>query len=254
MSKCTWIDPLVTPYVDGELAAADKTRVDEHLHRCPPCHARVAAEGAVRELLHTRKDSLTFEHAPEPLRTRCRALSAAARDTVVTSGRPQRTRLAPFALVAALAVLVAGAFLYQATTRSSRLLAAELAADHVKCFTVNNLLGTHDSPAVVESSMLSGFGWHLHVPEALARAGLELVGARQCLYAEGRVAHLMYLDHGRPVSIFMLPGTARPEELIHVLGHEAAIWSTGDRTFVLVTEGARADVERMTALVKGAIQ
>jgi hypothetical protein len=56
------------------------------------------------------------------------------------------------------------------------------------------------------------------------------------------------------VSIFMLPGTARPEELIHVLGHEAAIWSTGDRTFVLVTEGARADVERMTALVKGAIQ
>jgi anti-sigma factor RsiW len=44
MSKCTSIDPLVTPYVDGELPAAERTLVDEHLHRCPPCLSRVAAE------------------------------------------------------------------------------------------------------------------------------------------------------------------------------------------------------------------
>ena len=29
MSKCTSIDPLVTPYVDGELPAAERTLVDE---------------------------------------------------------------------------------------------------------------------------------------------------------------------------------------------------------------------------------
>ena len=36
------IDPLVTPFVDGELPDADRRLVDEHLRACPPCHARVA--------------------------------------------------------------------------------------------------------------------------------------------------------------------------------------------------------------------
>src|SRR4051812_36788599 len=66
-----------------------------------------------------------------------------------------RTRLAPYALAASLVVIVGGAFLYQATDRSARVLAAELTADHVKCFAMNSALGTHQGPAVVESSMAS---------------------------------------------------------------------------------------------------
>ena len=134
------------------------------------------------------------------------------------------------------------------------MLAAELAADHVKCFAANSLLGTHDAPAAVERSMMSVFGWQLHLPEQFDASGLELVGSRRCLYAEGKVAHLMYRDQGRPVSIFMLPKHARPEELVEVLGHEAAIWSSGDRTFVLVTRASRAEAERMASLVKAALQ
>ena len=79
----------------------------------------------------------------------------------------------------------------------------------MKCFAANSLLGTHDAPAAVESSMLSAFGWHLHLPEQFDASGLELVGARRCLYGEGKVAHLMYRDQGRPVSIFMLPKRVR---------------------------------------------
>ncbi len=45
------------------------------------------------------------------------------------------------------------------------------------------------------------------------RAGLELVGARPCLYGEGRVAHIMYRHHGVPVSLFMLPHSARAQEV-----------------------------------------
>ena len=160
----------------------------------------------------------------------------------------------PLALTASLVLLVAGAFLYQATHYSSRLLAAELAADHMKCFAANSLLGTHDAPAAVERSMMSAFGWQLHLPEQFDASGLELVGSRRCLYGEGKVAHLMYRDQGRPVSIFMLPKRVRPEELVEVLGHEAAIWSSGDRTFVLVTRGSRAEVQRMASLVKAALQ
>ena len=100
--------------------------------------------------------------------------------------------------------------------------------------------------------MASGFDWQMHLPEHAERAGLELVGARPCLYGEGRVAHIMYRHNGHPVSIFMLPRSARAEELVEVMGHQAAIWSVGNRTFVLIAREPRAEVERMTSFVHGA--
>jgi len=264
MASCTSIDPLVTPYVDGELSTAERTLVNDHLHRCPPCQARVEAEAAVRDLVRARKASLTSDRASSRLRARCDGLAGqrpAARPATPGTGAfspaPWRLRLAsiaPIALAASLVVLIGGAFLYQATDRSASVMAAELAADHVKCFAANDLLGTHDAPAAVESSMMSSFGWHLHLPPQLHEAGLELVGARQCLYAEGRIAHIMFRQEGRPVSVFMLPKSTRPEELVEVLGHEAAIWSSGDRTFVLVTRGSRGEVQRMASYVKASLR
>lgn len=264
MSDCRSIDPLVTPYIDGELSGTDRTKVDEHLRHCAPCYSRIAAEGAVRDLLHEQKGALTLERASSSLRSHCSRLAGrnetdpqpAETPSVAGVGRwaPAWRAVAPLVLAASLVLVVAGAFVYQATHHSSLVLAAELAADHMKCFTANNILGTHDAPAAVESSMLSAFGWQLHLPQQLDASGYELVGARRCLYGEGKVAHLMYRDEGRPVSIFMLPQRMRAEELVEVLGHEAAIWSSGDRTFVLITRGSRDEVEKMATFVKAALQ
>jgi hypothetical protein len=52
----------------------------------------------------------------------------------------------------------------------------------------------------------------------------------------------------------MLPLSVRSEELVEVFGHEAAIWSSGDRTFVLITRGSRAEVQTMATFVKAALQ
>jgi len=272
MSKCMSIDPLVTQYIDGELPVAERTLVDEHLHRCPPCHSRVVAESAVRDLMRARRPGLTAERASASLHAQCSELayqrgdasaarprpavppSSRARAIRAWWGAPWLLRVAPPALTACLVLLVGGAFLYLATQYSARLLAAELCADHMTCFAAKYLLGTHEAPAAVESSMLSAFGWRLHLPEQFDASGLELVGARRCLYGEGKVAHLMYRNRGRPVSIYMLPKSVRPEELVEVLGHEVAIWSSGDRTFVLITRGSRDEVARMASFVKGALQ
>jgi anti-sigma factor RsiW len=96
----------------------------------------------------------------------------------------------------------------------------------------------------------------MHVPES-SSAGLELVGARRCLYGKGRAAHLMYRHHGRPLSVFMLPQLARPgkpEERIDVMGHEAAVWSEGGRTFVLVAREPEADMARAVSIVQAALR
>jgi len=277
MRSCQSIDPLVTPYVDRELPDSDRQAVDEHLRACPPCHSRVAAEEAVRNLVHARQPALHAPVAPPALHTKCAALAAAlkvdgagerarpaiageaAKSTVVEASRtvsrkPAWTaRLAPFALAASLVTVVGGAFLYQATQRSTRVMAAQLAADHVKCFALNAALGTRQPPSAVESMMLSSFDWRMHLPTDASRAGLELVGARPCLYGEGKIAHIMYRHEGRPLSLFMLPDTDRAQELVEVFGHEAAIWCVNHRTFVLIAREPKQDVERLAAFVQSSL-
>src|SRR5262245_25357673 len=272
MPNCTQIDPLVTPYIDGELAAADRDLVAEHVRVCAPCHSRVAAERAVRALIHERRSAFTAINAPQSLRARCRdaarqapAGEAAAPPPIAAVNRvdprfasasamPWSSRLAPVALAASLVLVVGGAFVYQLTDRSSRIMAAELTADHVKCLALNRVLDTHDAQATVEQSMLSSFGWLPHLPEEPARAGLELVGARPCLYAEGKIAHIMYRHQGRPVSVFMLPNATRSRELVEVLGHQAAIWCVGNRTFVLIAREPRREVEQMASFVQASLR
>ena len=161
--------------------------------------------------------------------------------------------MAPIALAASLVTVVGGTFLYQATHRSARVMAAELAADHVKCFAMNRAFGTHEEPSAVESTMLSSFDWRMHLPADPSRAGLELVGARPCLYGEGKIAHIMYRHQGRPVSLFMLPSTERTQGLVKVLGHEAAIWCANNRTFVLVSREPEEDVQRLARFVQSSL-
>src|SRR5204863_7576658 len=124
--------------------------------------------------------------------------------------------------------------------------------DHVKCFAMNRVLGTHDEQTAVEQAMLSGFGWRMRALERFEDAGLRLVGSRPCLYGGGKVAHMMFRHEGRPVSVFMLPRVVRNEELVEVMGHEAAIWSTGGRTYVVIAREPRAEVERMASMVQAA--
>ena len=129
-------------------------------------------------------------------------------------------------------------------------MAAELAADHVKCFLTQSLNGTEQPAGPVEYALASKFGWPVHLPERPDPAALELVGERTCLYGQGRVAHILYRHEGRPVSLFMLPNDTRKDEVLETLGHGAAIWSVGNRTFVLIAREPKVDFERMALFVR----
>jgi anti-sigma factor RsiW len=250
MPDCSAIDSLVTPYIDGELADADRQAIADHLRVCAPCHSRVEAERAVHALLRGRKAALTGYCASERLHAQCAKLAAAERPAAPRVGR----RLAPLALAASLTLIVGGAFVYRATEASTTIMAAELAADHMKCFMLNAVADPNATPAEVERSLRTKFGWDAHLPAEPHRAGLELVGERTCLYGEGRVAHIMYKRAGRPVSLFMLPDDVREDEVVKVMGHQAAVWSVGNRTFVLLAREPRADVERMASFVHASLR
>lgn len=251
MSDCRSIDPLVTPYVDGELPAISLERVEHHLRTCPRCHSRVLAERSMHEVLGARRAALQHSVAPGHLRARCASFGGTSEGLSVPAWR---SRTIPFALAAVLVVIVAGAVVHRLTQTSVRVMAAELAVDHMKCFMMNAVLGTHQGHAEAERSLASAFAWDADLPNQPEIADLELVGARTCLYGEGRVAHIMYRRQGRPVSVFMLPDTERPEDLVATMGYQEAVWSSNGRTFVLVSEEPRADVQRIASFVRGALR
>ncbi|MBS1819784.1 MAG: zf-HC2 domain-containing protein [Acidobacteria bacterium] len=263
MPDCSRIDALVTPFVDGELPEPQQQTVADHIAACPPCRAKVSAERAIRTLLHARRPDLHSAPAPADLRARCAKLAQARRSVVsfpASTARQGgmvsawRARLAPFALAATLLLAVAGAFVYQATRSSSRLLAAELAMDHEKCFRLNHILSTARTPDAVQASMASWFDWNVQLPDTATHDDVSLVGSRPCLYGEGKVAHIMFMHQGQPVSLFMLPRETRQEQVVTVFGHQARMWSEGDRTFVLVAKQTAPELDRMVALVRTTIR
>jgi anti-sigma factor RsiW len=268
MSDCQRLEPFVTAFIDGALQDAERDAVARHLQLCAPCAARVAAERVVRDLIHRARPALEARRAPDSLRATCARFASREAAAGFTGARSfsgassshagaatsWRARLTPIALAASLVLIVGSAFLYQITEKSARIMAAELAADHVKCFAMNRMLGTRQAASLVESSMIARFDWRMQLPDNPAAAGLELVGARPCLYGEGKVAHIMYVHRGNPVSLFMLPNASRSRDLVRVLGHEAAIWCVGKRTFVLIAREPREEVERMAAFVRAGLQ
>lgn len=265
MPDCSRIESLVTPFVDGELPPGDYQAVAQHVAACPPCRARVAAERAIRSLLQARRPDLTPAAASPELRARCACLLKprlspvvpfpSKATTVPAPAAPTwRGRYASLAVAATLLLAVGGAFIYEATRSSSRVLAAELTMDHEKCFRLNRLLGTQQSPDAVEAALSAGFGWNVELPDTAGHSDVSLVGSRPCLYGEGKVAHIMYRHNGQPVSLFMLPREARQDELVQVFGHQCRIWSEGDRTFVLVAQESAPEMEQMAALVRTTIR
>ena len=241
MSDCRRIAERLPSYADKELSPKDQADVERHLQACPPCRRAATQEEGGRALLRDRADRLRAEPLPPGLRTRCAAL--AREHTTSRVALPWRTRFVPFSVSAILVLFTMLALFSLATHRSDTLLAAQLTADHSKCFKIFASPGGADADAVALEEMLSDeYGWDVHIPPSSRDAGVQLIGARRCLYADGRVPHVMYRLNGQDVSLYMLEGVNRTPATVSTLGHRSRIWSRGATTYVLVSPDAAGDL------------
>lgn len=238
MPSCRDVDPLFAPYVDGDATADQRAIVDAHLRACPKCRHQTALQSAVRQTVRTK---LCRPCAPEALRTRCRAAARAGMGPFGTT----RSTIASLSMAAALVLVVGGVLLYGLTGLSPTVLAAQLTLDHMKCFAVHDA----DSPVDVragEAQYARDHGTEIHLPRQ-GIAGLQLVDMRRCFCGEGVAAHAMYRLHGRPVSLFVIPGTSRDRASTDVFGHDAVMWSNANATYVLVGREPRETLEALAA-------
>ncbi len=241
MPSCREVDPLFTPYIDGEATAAERAIVDAHLRACPKCRHQTALQAAARESVRTK---LCRPCAPEQLRARCRAAAHTG-----PFGIPRT--LISLSMAAALALVVGGVLLYSLTGLSPTVLAAQLTLDHVTCFAVHDSNAAVD-PRASEDRYAREHGQEIRLPRA-AVAGLQLVGMRRCYCGEGAAAHAMYRLNGRPVSLYIIPDASRERASADVFGHDAFIWSKGDTTYVLVSREPGAALEQLASAMNGSL-
>ena len=249
MGSCQDVGRLITPYLDGEVGAADRLAVDAHLRVCQPCARRVDAEATARRVVMVKAASLAVA-APNALRQRCAAL--APRPKAQLGWVVLGWRAVSLATASLVVLGLAGTLLYAVVTHSPTMLAAELALDHVKCFALFEPRVAAPDAATVASQLEADYGWRLNVPASSPADRLTLIGARRCLSTDGRVAHVLYRHNGRPVSLFMMPGTSRPEARIALAGHVARVWTRGDTTYVMIGSESEPDLRPVAAYFQSA--
>lgn len=240
---CKQIEGLLASVVDGEATTDEAAILAQHLDRCAACRQAMQAQVTARAVLQARAAQLSVT-APPGLRTRLAASArAGAAERAESAGiLSWRGRLSAFSAAGIIVLMLGAVLLPVVTERSTVLLAAQLALDHLKCFAID---GDGDAPPVgqaeAEATLEREYGWTMSVPPSSAADGLQLIAVRRCLYGDGRAAHLLYRMNGAPVSLFIMPGLSRPAAELSLLGHDELVWTQGDRTYMLVSAaGAKA--------------
>lgn len=248
---CEQVEQQLPAYVDETLTDRDRAAIHSHLATCDACRASAHAQSVARTVLRARAAELA-PMAPPGLRTRVVAGLRSQETERASAGQAAlgwSGQLTAFA-VAAMFVLTVGAVLLPvATVRSTALLAAQLALDHLKCFTIEGAAdGEPIAKEQAEAVLKREYDFEVNVPAPMPDQHLELMAVRRCLYGDGRAAHVMYRLNGEPVSLFIIPGVTRPAAELSLFGHDQVVWTVGDRTYMLVARGgSRGDLNRVAS-------
>jgi anti-sigma factor RsiW len=257
MLNCEDIEPALAGYVDGHSDAAERARVEKHLSACPPCRGRAARERTAHDLLCARRTDLRGK-APAALRQRCAAL----RQAPATMTAPVRRPWVPLSMAATLAFASMIVVLF-GVGGSVETYAAQLAADHIKCFqyppTARNL-----DPDRLGEIWQGNYGWPLRVAPGADSEELELLGIRRCASTRGRVAHMLYRWRGEPLSVYVL--NSRIDEaadaslgddahdLVKRFGEQEIIWTRGERTYAVVARAPVPELQKVAHYVRRRVQ
>jgi anti-sigma factor (TIGR02949 family) len=253
--ECDEARPRLDAYLDGEVGAADRALLREHIGGCAECGPEAAALQRLRnEIRRTAPDY----RAPAALRSQLRrALDREARETGGMRMAAPR-RLAPGWLAYAASILLAvalgsgGTFLLTGE-RQQNTIANDVIDSHLR-----SLLGTHLTD-VVSSDKHTVKPWFagrtdLSPPGVdLAGQGFPLVGGRLDLIGGRPVPALVYRAGKHIINVFVLP--ARPGDFAETLtrrGYTLHHWTEGDLGYWAVSDASPEEFGKFERLFQTA--
>jgi anti-sigma factor RsiW len=243
MTSCDHVLSRSTPYVDGELASAERAAIDRHLETCVACREAIDGERRGRALLVA-------------CRFRLRACAPGSRRD---RGR-RRWRRLPLAATLALAGVVALG--YGLVSRDSTAIAAQLTLDHLKCVrlvsgqavpgrTADGESHAAERLAAATAAWERTYGWRVTLPSERAHEqGFEFVTLRRCLHGQGYVAHALYRRGDHLLSLFVFPTSVQASGLLEIMGERASVWSNGAHTYAVIGTKGAAEIDQLSTLVR----
>ena len=253
MTTCRDIESKLAAYIDRDQPVADRLAVEAHLRACPGCRTRALGEQAARDLVCSRRETLRG-CAPSGLRSRC----AGKRRSSLAGSLPRQPWV-PLSLAASL-VLVTVVFLLFGWGSSVETYAAQLAADHVKCFQFPPDASTASDVTLLGKTWQATAGWALKVAASTPSEQLQLLGIRRCGSSRGRVAHVFYKWRGEPLSVYVLnhrfdhaPDAAHDHDF-NKLGEHAIVWTERERTYAVVASKRLPDLQHAAHYVRRSVE
>jgi hypothetical protein len=165
----------------------------------------------------------------------------------------------PLSLAASL-VLAAGIFLLFGWGSSVETYAAQLAADHLKCFQFPPEASPAPDVTLVGRTWQQRAGWPLKVAASSPSDQLQLLGVRRCGSSRGRVAHIFYKWRGQPLSVYVLnyrfdrTANAAHDHDVNRLGEHAIVWSERERTYAVVASRHLPDLQQAAHYVRRSVE
>lgn len=231
---CQQTAELLSSYIDGELAPADRTKIDAHLSECASCLAQAES---TRCLKHAIARLPSREESPGAIRARVEALRFGKADF---SFARRRVWTAGAALL--LAAILAAVAARNAPSPGARL-ARELVSDHLRW-------QADAAPAEVASDdpqrVIRFFEGRVpfppiapHLPDA------RLTGGRLCKI-EGRRAQLLFYKCGRQtLSVFVLDRDSGDGRCRESSGRQVCSRRIGELTVLAVGEIPGQTLEKL---------
>jgi anti-sigma factor RsiW len=235
--KCQECEELLHPYLDGELDAAGRAAVDEHLKSCDDCRQTLEH----LQMLHRALQLPGLRHtASETLRHR---LQMKLREADVRERRPTWPRWAAAAAVLVIAVALVWNFVPHGSSAPAAAddedamvdSATDQQQDAVKEGHLTDLASS--DPKAVQAWFSGKLAYTPPVPD-LSAQGYALVGARMDKVKDQPAAALVY-QHGKDmVTVFVCAAEKPGDKALDTDsndGYQVVYWTKGSLSFWVVS-------------------
>jgi anti-sigma factor (TIGR02949 family) len=254
---CTHIRSLVSPYIDGELAAEKAAEVERHLESCEACRALVEDE---------RRVSAAVRHHGErfraPAHLKARVLSEVGRRSRGSGWSDLRmlgTGWNPVALAASLvlAVMLSSgatvAYLSRSAEESKAPLVQEVVSGQIRSLMADHLTDVASSDQHTVKPWFAGKSDLAPPAVDLANEGFPLVGGRLDVIAGKPIPALVYRRREHVINVFVL--AASRGDLGSTLsrhGYSLRHWNEGDLGFWAASDAAPSELVEFERIFRAA--